>query len=70
MEYNLAFAFFLRGLTTPLSSKLTSLVIPNSVTSIGDSAFSKNPNLVIKCKKDSYAETYAKENKIKYEIIE
>ena len=51
-------------------NQLTSVKIPDSVTFIKSFAFSYNPNLVIKCKKDSYAETYSKNNDIKYEIIE
>lgn len=49
---------------------LTSVVIPDSVTSIGNSAFSlTHTDLVLYCYPDSYAETYAKNNNIKYENI-
>ncbi len=49
--------------------KLTSVTIPNSVKRIGENAFSGCDKLTIKCYKDSAAEKYAKENKIKYTII-
>ncbi|ABR54133.1 hypothetical protein Mevan_0223 [Methanococcus vannielii SB] len=51
------------------NNKLTSVVIPNSVTSIGRYAFSGNPNLIIQCNENSYAKNYAIKNNIKYSII-
>lgn len=56
-------------------AKLTDVKIPDSVTSISDSAFhillggmdvTINPNLVIHANSGSYAETYAKENNIPF----
>ncbi len=50
----------------------TSNTIPDSVTSIDDSAFPENRNtsLVIYCHENFYAQTYAKDNRIAYELIE
>ena len=45
-------------------SSLTSINIPNSVTSISPSAFDGCTNLKIYCEQGSYAETYAKNNNI------
>ena len=50
-------------------NNLTNLTIPNSVTSIGDNAFARCYNLTISGYKNSYAETYAKENSIPFEEI-
>ena len=47
-------------------SGLTSVTIPNSVTSIGEEAFDECDNLTIRTSRGSTAETYAKENDIKY----
>lgn len=46
---------------------VTSVTIPDSVTSIDDYAFSSCDKLTIRCKKGSYAESYAIENDISYE---
>ena len=47
-------------------SSLRNINIPNSVTSIGDTAFDGCTNLKIYCEQGSYAETYAKTNNIPY----
>ena len=46
---------------------LEKVVIPNSVTDIGENAFGGCDKVVISCDAGSYAETYAKENGIKYD---
>jgi hypothetical protein len=46
--------------------ELTTITIPDSVTSIGRSAFSKCKNLTIHVPAGSYAEKYAKKNKINF----
>lgn len=51
-------------------NNLESIEIPNSVTNIGENAFSYCNNLTICAYKNSYAETYAKENSIKFKEIE
>ncbi|MCI6189564.1 MAG: leucine-rich repeat protein, partial [Clostridium sp.] len=51
-------------------SSLTSIIIPNSVTNIGSSAFSYCDSLTIYGYKNSYAETYAKENSIPFKAID
>ena len=47
---------------------LTSVTIPDSVTDIGSSAFYGYTNVVIHGYKNSYAETYASENGIDFEL--
>ena len=49
-------------------SSLTSIIIPTSVTSIEKDVFVNCENLTIYCKSKTTAETYAKENNIKYII--
>ena len=51
-------------------TSLKKVVIPNSVTSIGEKAFFLCGNLTIECHSGSYAEQYAKENQLKYKLIE
>jgi len=52
-------------------TNLESIMIPNSVSSIADTAFIRcSSNLTIKGYKDSYAEKYAKEHNIKFEIYD
>ena len=46
------------------NNNLTSINIPNSVTSIGENAFPRNITVIVE--KGSYTETYCKENNIKY----
>lgn len=46
---------------------LKRVYIPESVTSISKTTFEGDENLIISCKKGSYAEEYAKENGIKFE---
>lgn len=50
--------------------RLTNITIPDSVTSIGYWAFARCDNLTIKCNKGSYAEQYAIENYINYELLD
>ena len=51
-------------------TSLKSITIPNSVTSIGDRAFDECTNLTLSVYKGSYGEKYAKENNLKYKVIE
>ncbi len=51
-------------------SSLKSITLPEEVTSIGESAFSGCAHLIIRSKKGSYAEQYAKENRIPFEALE
>lgn len=46
--------------------KLEYVYIPTSVTSIADDAFAGSEDVVINCKKGSYAEKYAEKNGIEY----
>jgi len=48
---------------------LKEVTIPNSVTHIGDSAFYGCSNLIIYAQSGSYAERYAADNDIKFEVI-
>ncbi len=50
-------------------SSLTGIVIPDSVTSIAENAFEKCQNVIFLCSAGSYAEQYAQENGIAYQII-
>ena len=50
-------------------SSLKSITIPDSVTEMGDFAFSGCGSVVFHCKNDSYAQHYAEEHGIPYEII-
>lgn len=50
-------------------SSLGKIVIPDTVTRIENNAFYLCKNLTIHCYENSYAEEYAKENKINYIII-
>ncbi len=49
-------------------TSLTSISIPDSVTSIGNMAFDECPNLTLTVGRNSYAEQYAKENNIPYTV--
>lgn len=48
---------------------LKSIVIPDSVTEIDNSAFCGCPGMTVYANKGSYAERYAKENNIKFKAI-
>lgn len=48
---------------------LEQILIPESVTSIGEDAFSSDDNVVIYCYADSKAHRYAEENSIRYVLI-
>ena len=51
-------------------SGLTSIIVPNSVISIGRNAFEgTSSDFILCCYPDSYAESYAKSNNIKYELL-
>ena len=50
-------------------TSLTRVDIPASVTDISDSAFDNTPNLVIYCRENSYAQTYAEEKGISYVTV-
>ena len=50
-------------------SSLTNVTIPNSVTEIGENAFSECESLTIHAPVGSFAEKYAKENRIKIDLI-
>ena len=46
------------------------IYIPNSVNSIGDNAFENvNDKFILMCSFGSYAETYAQNKKIKYQLV-
>ena len=47
-----------------IANNFKSIIIPDSVTSIGEQALDSTVRII--CSKDSYAETYAKENGYKY----
>lgn len=49
---------------------LKTITIPANVTSIDSTAFYGDNNLVIKCNRNSYAEQYAKDNGISFEILD
>jgi hypothetical protein len=49
--------------------QMTDIMIPSSVTSIGDESFNKYVNLVISGKDGSYAQKYAKEHNITFKVI-
>lgn len=49
---------------------LQKIVIPRSVKKLAKTAFNNSPNVIIYGYKNSFAEKYAKENKIKFERIE
>ena len=48
------------------SSSLISIIIPDSVTEIGENAFAYCPNLTLTVPRNSYAAEYAKANNIPY----
>ena len=50
-------------------SNLTSITIPNSVTSIEENVFKDCENVVIYCYANSYAQQYAVDNNISYQLL-
>ena len=51
-------------------SDMIYVFIPDSVVYIADNAFSNSPKVILGCRKNSYALRYAKENGIRYFILE
>ncbi|MBQ6885670.1 MAG: leucine-rich repeat protein [Clostridia bacterium] len=49
---------------------LTNITIPNNVNSIGENAFGECENIIICGYKDSYAQTYAKDNNINFSMLQ
>lgn len=49
---------------------LKEITIPETVTEIDSSAFNSDDGITIKCYMDSYAEQYAKDNGINFEILD
>ncbi|MCR4616043.1 MAG: leucine-rich repeat protein [Clostridiales bacterium] len=52
-----------------LCSALSEIVIPDSVTSIGRQAFSKTDSITIYCHQNTFAYTYAVENKLNVSVL-
>lgn len=52
------------------NTQLKKIIIPKSTVSIDKTAFDNCPNLQIYCYKDSYAETFAKDNNISYVLLD
>lgn len=51
-------------------SSLDFLIIPDSVNQIGQDAFTNtDKQFIIQCSFSSYAEEYARKNKIKYQLV-
>ena len=48
---------------------LNKVDVPNSVDAIGDKAFYSRRGITLECAEGSYAEQYAKENKLKYNVV-
>lgn len=77
-----AFCFNLKKVTLPEGllaieykafagcKNLKEVYIPSSTKKISTKAFLDSDNLVITCKKGTYAESYAKKNNLKYKIID
>ena len=51
-------------------TNLKEIEIPKSVTDIDSTAFNGDSELTIQCYKDSYAEQFAKENNIEFELLD
>ena len=81
-DYAFAYCSSLKSIAIPNSVKsigpfafagcasLTNVTIDNKMTNIGFYAFYNCSGLTIKCHKDSYAEQYAMDNGIKYELLD
>jgi len=51
-------------------TSLLTVTIPDSVTYIGEAAFADmNPRFIIQCSMGSFAESYARNNKLKYQLV-
>lgn len=51
-------------------TSLSEITIPRSVTAIDSTAFNDDDDLLIKCYRDSYAQQYARDNDIKYVVLD
>ena len=51
-------------------TSLSEIIIPKSVTAIDSTAFDNDDDIVIQCYRDSYAEQFAKENNIEFELLD
>jgi hypothetical protein len=51
-------------------TSLSEITIPRSVTAIDSTAFDNDDDIVIQCYRDSYAQQYARDNSIKYIVLD